>query len=104
MTEQELARLREICIQLGKTIQKYGEKYYLSQIKTLYDIVQCIDADIDVKEKTKYILDRYRVLYPPHGGLNEFYIQDDDFTTRLKLNEPLDALKEDLWGIIKAYI
>lgn len=104
MTEQELSRLREICIQLRKTIQKYGEKYYLSQIKALYDIVQCIDADMDEKEKTKYILDRYRVLYPPHGGLSEFYIQDDDFATRLKLNEPLDALKEDLWKIIKSYI
>ena len=44
------------------------------------------------------------MLYPAHGGLNEFYIHDDDFATRLKLNEPLDILKDDLWKIIKLYI
>ncbi|NLK22790.1 MAG: hypothetical protein GX309_02045 [Clostridiales bacterium] len=101
MTEQELFKLREICIQLGGIVQKYGNKHYISQIKALNDIVKCIDSDMDVKEKTKYILGRYKVLYPAHGGLNEFYIQDDDFATRLKLNEPLDTLKEDLWKIIK---
>lgn len=104
MKEQELFKLREICIQLGEIIQKYGQKYYKSQIKALSDIVKCIDSNMDGKEKTKYIVGRYKVLYPAHGGLNEFYIQNDDFATRLKLNEPLDILKDDLWKIIKLYI
>lgn len=104
MTEQELFKLGEICVQLGNSVQKCGQKYYMSQLKAIYDIVKCIDSNMDVKEKTKYILSRYKVLYPAHGGLNEFYIQDDDFATRLKLNEPLDKLKDDLWKIIKLYI
>ncbi len=56
MTEQELSRLRDICIQLGKIVQKYDEKrYYAIQIKALYDIVKCVDSDIDEKEKTEYV-------------------------------------------------
>lgn len=105
MTEQELSKLRDICIQLGKIVQRYDEKkYYANQIKALYDIVKCIDADIDEEEKTEYILNRYKILYPRHGGLNEFYIEDKDFSTRLKLNEPVDTLKDALWKIIKPYI
>ena len=105
MTEQELSRLRDICIQLGKIVQKYDEKrYYAIQIKALYDIVKCVDSDIDEKEKTEYVLNRYKILYPSHGGLSEFYIQDENFATRLKLNEPVDTLKDDLWKIIKPYI
>ena len=105
MTEQELSRLRDICIQLGKIVQKYDEKrYYAIQIKALYDIVKCVDSDIDEKEKTEYVLKRYKILYPSHGGLSEFYIQDEDFATRLQLNEPVDKLKDDLWKIIKPYI
>ena len=56
MTEQELFKLGEICVQLGNSVQKCGQKYYMSQLKAIYDIVKCIDSNMDVKEKTKYIL------------------------------------------------
>lgn len=104
MTEQELCELRKICIHLGEIVQKYGEKYYTIQIKALFDIINCIDSDMNENEKSEYILNRYNVLYPSHGGLNEFYIHNDDFQTRLELNEPLDKLKERFWEIIKQYI
>ena len=104
MTEHELSKLREICIELGKIMQKYGGKYYTNQIKALYDIVKCIDTEVGNEEKKGYILSKYKVLYPVHGGISDFYIQNDDFATRIRLNEPLDILKKDLWIIFKQYI
>lgn len=104
MTEKELYELKEIFLQMGKLVQKYGEKYYTIQIKVISDIIKCIDSRANEKEKTEYILDRYKILYPSKGGLSDFYIQDDDFYTRLKLNEPLDELKDKLWMIMKQYI
>ncbi|MDE7434354.1 MAG: hypothetical protein K2N01_00840 [Lachnospiraceae bacterium] len=104
MTEKELYVLREIFVQLGKFVQEYGKKYYNIQIKAISDIIKCIDSMASEKEKTEYILDKYKILYPSKGGLNDFYIHDDDFHTRLKLNEPLDALKDKLWMIMKQYI
>ena len=85
-------------------MQKYGENYYNIQIKAISDIIKCIDSEENEKEKTEYILDRYKILYPSKGGLSDFYIYDDDFQTRLKLNEPLDELKDKLWMIMKQYI
>lgn len=104
MTEKELYELKDIFLQLGKLVQKYGGKYYNIQIKIISNIIQCIDSEANEKEKTEYILDRYKTLYPSKGGLSDFYIHDDDFHTRLKLNEPLDELKEKLWMIMKQYI
>ena len=104
MTEKELYELRDIFLQLGKLVQKYSENYYTIQIKAISDIIKCIDSEENEKEKTEYILDRYKILYPSKGGLSDFYIYDDDFQTRLKLNEPLDELKDKLWMIMKQYI
>lgn len=104
MTEKELYELRDIFLQLGKLVQKYGEKYYTIQIKAISDIIKCIDSEENEKEKSDYILDRYKILYPSKGGLSDFYIHDDDFQTRLKLNEPLNELREKLWMIMKQYI
>ena len=104
MTEKELYELRNIFLQLGKLVQKYSENYYNIQIKAISDIIKCIDSEENEKEKTEYILDRYKILYPSKGGLSDFYIYDDDFQTRLKLNEPLDELKDKLWMIMKQYI
>ncbi len=104
MTEKELYELKEIFLQLGKLVQKYGGKYYAIQIKVISNIIECIDSEATEKEKTEYILERYKILYPSKGRLSDFYIHDDDFHTRLKLNESLDALKEKLWMIMKQYI
>ena len=104
MTEKELYELKDVFLQLGKFVQKYGTKYYTIQIKTISSIIKCIDSGASEKEKTEYILDKYKILYPSKGGLSDFYIHDDDFHTRLKLNEPLDELKNKLWMIMKRYI
>ena len=38
MTEKELYELRNIFLQLGKLVQKYGENYYNIQINSLEDM------------------------------------------------------------------
>ena len=52
MTEKELYELRDIFLQLGKLVQKYGKNYYTIQIKAISDIIKCIDSDENEKEKT----------------------------------------------------
>ena len=104
MTEEDFCELREIFLQLGKIVQRYGEKYYTIQLGIISDIIKCIDSGLNKEEKTEYILYRYKALYPSSGGLSEFYIHNDDFQTRLKINEPLEKLRDNLWMIMKQYI
>lgn len=37
-------------------------------------------------------------LYPPRGGLGEFYVWDDDYDKRIDLNEPIDKAKINYMG------
>lgn len=104
MTKVEIDILRDIFIKLGKIVQKYGQGCYEVQLKILSKIINCIDSDSGDSEKTVYIIKYYKVLFPSQGGLSEFYIHDEDFQIRLRLNEPLDKLREELWGIMKKYI
>lgn len=104
MTEKDFCELRELFVQLGKIVQRYGEKYYTIQLEIISDIIKCIDSGINKEEKTEYIRNKYKALYPSRGGLSEFYIHNDDFQTRLKINEPLDKLRDMIWMIMKQYI
>jgi len=36
--------------------------------------------------------------------LTEYYIWDNDYDTRMKLNEPLERIRSDLWEIMKQYV
>lgn len=104
MTEKELKELRESVIQLGKLVQRHGKKYYFAQLKQLSKMLECIDSDLDNIEKTEYLVYCYQILFPAKGGLTEFYIHDDDFETRKKLNAPLDEAVAKMKEIIKPYL
>lgn len=104
MTEKELKELRGAVIQLGKLVQRHGKKYYFAQLKQLSRMLECIDSDLDNTEKTEYLVDCYRMLFPIRGGLTEFYIHDDDYETRKQLNAPLDEAVAKMKEIIKPYM
>ncbi len=38
----------------------------------------------------------YHSMYPPHGGLIDFFVWRDDFEERVKANQPLDNVKDEL--------
>ena len=65
-------------------------------------IDKIVDTDINNLEKQFIEIQReYKKLYPARGGLSEFYIWNDDFHERQKLNEPLSKIRERLWEILK---
>jgi hypothetical protein len=39
-----------------------------------------------------------------NGSFSDYYIHDDDFDTRVRLNEPLDRLRERIWTALMRYL
>lgn len=39
-------------------------------------------------------------LYPPKGGLSEFFVWRNDFDERIKVNDYLDNIKKELWKVL----
>lgn len=54
--------------------------------------------------KSEYVLESYKTLYTGRAGLTEYYIWDNDYDTRMKLNEPLERIRNDLWESMKQYV
>jgi hypothetical protein len=47
------------------------------------------------------IKESYQSMYPPHGGLSDFFVWREDFEERRKANQPLKAIKKELDTIFK---
>ncbi|MGE7875695.1 hypothetical protein [Bacillus paramycoides] len=77
--------------------------YQISEVRYVINILnECqnnnyIDFD-DVINEIKLI---YSNLYPPRGGLSDFFIWKADFNERVKANEPLGRIGDELWEMLK---
>jgi len=43
----------------------------------------------------------WKAMYKGNGSFSDYYIWHDDFEQRVKLNKPLDSIRENIWNIIK---
>lgn len=91
--------LRKQYTVLLDTLIKYGNQSNISQITTIRLILDKLNTN-----ENEVNLDEIRKLndslYPPRGGLGDFYIWADDFDTRLQLNESSDKAKAVTWEIL----
>lgn len=77
--------------------------YQICEVRYVINILnECqnnnyIDFD-DVINEIKLI---YSNLYPPRGGLSDFFIWKADFNERVKANEPLGRIGDELWEMLK---
>lgn len=77
--------------------------YQISEVKYVIKLLnQCIDDNyVDLDSVINEIKSIYKNLYPPRGGLSEFFIWKADFDERIKANEPLGKIGDELWRILK---
>lgn len=77
--------------------------YHISEVKYVVKVLnECkknnyTDSDNVISE----IKSIYSNLYPARGGLSDFFIWKADFDERVKANEPLSRIGDELWEILK---
>ena len=100
----DLERIKILCISLEDYLKKYGDDSIVPSYRIVKSTIEIISSDEETKIKQQEVIQNYKMLFSGKGGLSEFYIWDNDFETRKKLNEPLDKIHEELWSIMKNYI
>ncbi|WP_025150786.1 hypothetical protein [Bacillus sp. H1a] len=99
-------KLEKLFSELGVILEgnKKGDiDYQISEVRYVINILnECqnnnyIDFD-DVINEIKLI---YNNLYPPRGGLSDFFIWKADFNECVKANEPLGRIGDELWEMLK---
>ncbi len=97
-------RVKELFCQLESYLKKYGDISTKNQYRIVDDIIAVLGSDESDEYKFNYTLQSYKSLFTGKGGLTDFYVWDDDFNKRLKINEPYEIITDELWNIFKDYI
>jgi hypothetical protein len=94
--------LSEILNLEGDSSINYAKNTLIDNIERIEYALGNIDSDkIDTCLLFNEVKDSYKSMYPPHGGLTEFFIWRDDFDERVRANRPLDRIKEELRLILE---
>jgi hypothetical protein len=100
----ELSRVRELfkaLLDILETEGDYEVDYARDELKNnIIMIDETLKNDAaDLKATFLEIGRSYQSMYPPRGGLTDFFVWRDDFEERRKANQPLDQIKENLKNI-----
>lgn len=100
---QQSSKLKQV-IQLFKELECILKQEITRNIRYVMDgITYCLKilqttSGQDIPPEVK---DVHRRFYPPHGGLTDYFLWDDDFDKRVALNEELKDVQEQLKAILK---
>ncbi|EUJ53504.1 hypothetical protein [Listeria fleischmannii] len=92
----------EITIQkLLPLLEKYNDGRINYQIKELKFLKELLRSDAKENEKNSELRQASKSLFPPQGGLTDFYVWKEDGSERIALNKPIDELTNLLWNLIR---
>lgn len=95
--------LEELYRELKSMLEKHGKHEVDPQIFRIDNIITFLskldktNIDPQAFEELKRM---HNALYPPRGGLSDFFIWSNDFEERVRLNESLDRVQNEIWHIL----
>ena len=93
-------RAKALFIELRDHLRKQNSRDMDIQTRNAAKAVQYLEAASSEEEKEEIIKTYFRVLYPGgRGGLLDVVLWDEDYDTRVALNEPIDRIRKELWEI-----
>lgn len=85
-------------------MERHGKGEVDSQINSVKDIINYINnieyKKLKTEKHVKKIKEMHKTLFPPRGGLSDFFIWSNDYDERIRLNEPLDKVRKEIWEIL----
>ena len=77
--------------------------------RTVKNIVQYLEMElanntIGYEELVSVVARQYKSMFPPRGGLSEFYIWDDSYEVRYTSNHEYEQIKSQIEAILSKYM
>ncbi|WP_139254618.1 hypothetical protein [Bacillus sp. NH11B] len=99
-------KLEKLFSELGVILEgnKKGDiDYQISEVRYVINILnECQNNNyINFDDVINEIKLTYSNLYPPRGGLSDFFIWKADFNERVRANEPLGRIGDELGEMLK---
>ena len=81
-------------------LEKYNDGEIDYQINELKKAIELINSDEPNSTKIQEIARIQKNVYPPRGGLSDFYVWKKNEKERLLINKPISELGDELWNLI----
>ncbi|WP_102692078.1 hypothetical protein [Rummeliibacillus pycnus] len=107
MDNRELVdKLEKLFSELLNLIEQYGKGEIDYQISEVKYVVNLLRENINNEySNSEDIINEIKIirknLYPARGGLSEFFIWKNDVKERIKVNEPLSRVGDEIWNLLK---
>lgn len=95
--------IKSLFLELRKCLELQNDNSIINIKKAVDNTIAVLESDETDDFKADYVVEVYKSLYTGRAGLTEYYIWDNDYEKRMKLNEPLERIRNDLWEIMKQY-
>ena len=95
------SKVKQLFIELDNYLEKYGDDKIIYQHKLVKDTIDILNSEDRGIDNT--VLNNYRSLFMGRSGLSEFYVWNNEYETRVKINRPFEKIKNELWCIMKQY-
>ncbi len=88
--------------ELWEHLKSLNDKSLKIQTSNANAAVRYLSAAVSDEEKEAIIRTYYDILFPARGGLSDVVLWDNDFQTRIALNEPLHRIQKELRKIMES--
>ena len=102
-----LNRVKELFQQLllileteGDDEVNYAKNELAQNIRVLEGVLSNNFDGVEAQEVFRQIKSSYKSMYPPRGGLSEFFVWREGYEERLKANKQLDDIQSELRDIL----
>lgn len=89
-------------LKLKFILLKEGDSNWLRGILAIIEKLE-LSLNNNESQSVDYLrdaCDTWKTMYKGNGSFSDYYIWHDDFEQRVKLNKPLDSIRENIWSII----
>lgn len=93
----ELLEVKKFFLELLSLLDSYGNQEIKYQLNEIRRAIYIIESSADENEIKKIIHN----IYPPRGGLSDFYVWDDEENKRIEINTKISYLSDQLWNYTK---
>jgi hypothetical protein len=87
-------KLDDLLMQLESLLQKSGDRNWICGVAAARNCLLDDEGGFDAAARS------YRSMNAGMGSFSDFYLHHDDFETRVRLNHPLDALRDEISKLI----
>lgn len=96
-----IEKIKSLYIELEKYLKQYGNNSILPSYKIVKSTVELLSSNENDEVKKQIAVASYKKLFPGKGALSDFFVWDNDYETRKKINKPFEKTHNMLWELLK---